>query len=174
MPPLMERNVDVLIADLAARQHGVVTRRQLLAAGASEKQIRHRVAVRWLHAIHRGVYSVGHPRLLRASGRYLGAVFACGDGAVLSHRAGAAHLGIRPSASSRIDVTVPRRGATAKKGVTLHRTRRLEASEVMVHEGIPCTTPARTLMDLAGVVGATELQDALERSVSLGHRPARL
>lgn len=71
------------VAPLAARQHGVVSVRQLYSLGLSDRQVRKRLAVGSLHRLHRGVYAVGHMRLTR-EGRWLAAVFACGEGGAQS------------------------------------------------------------------------------------------
>jgi predicted transcriptional regulator of viral defense system len=84
-----ERAPDEVIGRIAARQHGVVTQAQLLASGLSPSGISRRVAAGRLTRIHRGVYAVGHPGLSQ-HGRWVAAVLACGEGAVLSHRSAAA------------------------------------------------------------------------------------
>lgn len=78
--------------ELGGRQHGVVARRQLPALGFSAREIEHRVARGRLHLVMRGVYAVGWPRLTRER-RWMAAVLACGEGAVLSHRSAAAETG---------------------------------------------------------------------------------
>ena len=82
-------NPDANAARVAARQHGVLSMPQLEAAGLSESQVLHRARSGRLHRIHRGVYAVGH-RALSNEARWMAAVLACGDGAVLSHRSAAA------------------------------------------------------------------------------------
>ncbi len=160
------RHVDMTIAELAARQHGFVSRGQLLAAGASPNEIRQRIEVRRLHPVYVGVYSVAPPLLLRPNGRYMAAVLACGEGALLSHRAAAALLGLRPSASPRIEV-IARRGSRNQPGLTIHTTRSLPFDDVSVSDGIPCTSVARTFVDLAAVVSHVQLRRALVRSLEL-------
>ncbi len=141
--PVARTHPDVKLADLATRQHGVVSRRQLREIGMSEAAIKHRVAARRLHRMHRGVYAVGHPHLT-AHGRYLAAVLACGGGAVLSHRSAADLWELRPSWSRRLDVTVPTLHPRRRRGIAVHATRSLPRAEITVHNGIPCTTrPAR-------------------------------
>jgi very-short-patch-repair endonuclease len=159
------KHLDVTIAELAASQHGVVTRRQLLAFGAGEAAIRHRLAVRRLHRIHAGIYVVGHR--LQAEGRYLAAVMACGNRAVLSHRSAAALWGFRPAPSDPISVTVAGRANRNRSGITVHATRSLDAADVTERDGIPCTSIARTLLDLAGVVTRRVLDRAIEQSLIL-------
>jgi very-short-patch-repair endonuclease len=95
----------------------------------------------------------------------MAAVLACGRGAALSHLAAAAHMQIRGSSATRIDVTVPvRSGRRAQAGIRLHRSRRLNESEVTIHEGIPTTTVARTLLDLADILSPQALKRAIDEA----------
>jgi hypothetical protein len=149
------------IAALAARQHGVVTRRQLVAAGLSSSMIERWLAARRLHRLHRGVYALGHRRL-RREGHWLAAVLAAGPGAVLSHREAAAVHALRPASRTTVDVTVA--GQRRAPGVQVHRVARLTADDVAVVDGIPVTSIARTLVDLAAVLPARALAKALEEA----------
>jgi very-short-patch-repair endonuclease len=151
------------LALIAADQHGVVTRSQLLQAGLTNAAITRRAETGRLHRIHLGVYAVGHPVLTR-EGRWMAAVLACGEGAVLSHRTAAAVWGLQRNEGA-IHVTV-RGTRKAPKGVRLHRTRALPAAEITKHRGIPVTNVVRTIVDLA----RTESQDELERIVDEADR----
>jgi hypothetical protein len=156
---------DRLISALAERQHGVVGRDQLIAAGLTVDAIRHRVRSRHLVPLHRGVYAVGHRRL-RIEGIWMAAVLACGPGAVLSHRDAAALWDIRPNGRSDTDVTVPTTaGRSKRKGITVHRTRTLSITDsVLTRRAIPVTSPARTLIDLADVVPPNHLERAFKQT----------
>jgi hypothetical protein len=135
--------VETMVAELAGRAHGVVTRAQLLAAGVTHDEIAHRVRIGALQRVHRGVYRVGH-RAPSVEATFLAAVWACGGDAVLSGRA-AAHLwGILKGAPPPPEVTAP--GKHELQGVTSRRARSIEAT---THRGIPVTTVPRTLVDLA-------------------------
>jgi hypothetical protein len=112
--------------------------------------------------MHRGVYSVGH-RIVSAEGRWMGAVLAVGDDAVLSYRSAAALLRLRPTSRAAIDVTTPRR-AHSRRGIDVHRTRYLPPEDVTRIRRIPCTTVARTLIDLAEILGPQDIQRVLERA----------
>src|SRR4051812_16149790 len=90
------RPFDFAIAVLAERQHGVVGHLQLVALGLSRQAINWRVRAGRLHRVHQGVYAVGHRRLTQR-GRWMAAVLAGGDGAVLSHRSAAALWQLLPS-----------------------------------------------------------------------------
>jgi very-short-patch-repair endonuclease len=155
------RSLDPVIAALAARQHGVVSRAQLLAAGLGRGAIDRRLSTARLHAVHRGVFAVGHPVLTR-HGIRLAAVLAGGDGAVLSHRSAAELWGIRNGARKPIEVIVA--GYRGKRpGVQYHRIA-LPADEITVEQGIPTTNPARTLFDLSSVLTQQQLEHALNEA----------
>ncbi|HEX5712888.1 MAG TPA: type IV toxin-antitoxin system AbiEi family antitoxin domain-containing protein [Solirubrobacterales bacterium] len=155
------RGIDAAIAGLAVRQHGVVARRQLLAMGVGEEAIDWRLRHGRLHALHRGVYAVGH-RAIMQEGRWMGAVLFCGDGAVLSHRSAAALWGIRGSSRRAIEVTS---GSKARSRGGIHRHYAvLPDDEVTVERGIPVTTVPRTVFDLASTEGADVAENALRQS----------
>jgi hypothetical protein len=153
------------VAELAARQWGVVSRGQLCGLGVSVAGVGSWVRRGRFHVIHRGVYAVGHTRLGR-EGRRLAAVLACGEGAALSHTSAASHWGLLDTAASRIDVTAPRSRAGVP-GVRLHRSRSLDARDLTTHDGIPITTVARTLLDLAATVQPHRLERALAQAERL-------
>ena len=154
------------MARLAARQHAVVSRNQLLVIGLSEDAIWRRVKTGRLHRVHAGVYAVGHPLLFPYT-HYMAAVLACGADAVASHRSAGALHGLCRSPSGNIEVIVPRAGGRRRRGITVHGTRSLGPTEIGLCEDIPCTTPARTLVDLAAVLDRRRLRRALERSIEL-------
>jgi putative AbiEi antitoxin of type IV toxin-antitoxin system/uncharacterized protein DUF559 len=156
-------STDRQIAALAARQHGVVSSRQLAALGLSAQQISYRLANGRLHRVHHGVYAVGH-RILPPRGGYMAAVLADGRGAALSHAAGGALWELRASAATKIDVTIRRSGRSSPPGLRFHRPRTLRPDEVTVHHGIPVTTPARTLVDLAAGLSPRQLERALDQA----------
>jgi len=133
---------------LARGQHGVVTRRQLLELGLSRNAITHRLARGRLHTLWRGVYAVGRSEVSR-EGRWLAAVFACGEGALLSHRSAAELWGILDRSGPAVDVSVPARRAPRRPGIGVRRrTVPLEADRSLC-AGVPVTSPAATLIDLA-------------------------
>jgi hypothetical protein len=161
--PLEGGAVDRTIARIGARQHGVLSLPQLMALGLTSSAVRQRVAAGRLHRVHRGVYAVGHPRLT-VRGRWMAAVLACGPGAVLSHRDAAALWGLRPSARAAIDVATARRGGRSLSGIDVHRTRSLPPECVTEVDDIPCTTVARTLLDLADVISRRQLERACDEA----------
>lgn len=110
--------------------------------------------------LHRGVYSTVGGRLLTRHGRWMGAVLACGRGAVLSHFSAAALWGIR--GGSKLEVTAPR-GRKPRQGIRMHWAD-LPDDETTVHHGIPTTTVPRTLLDLSAVVQRDEWRSALRQA----------
>jgi very-short-patch-repair endonuclease len=149
---------DRAVAALAARQHGVVRRDQLLSAGLTRHAIAHRVRTGRLHRLHPGVFAVGHTALT-PTGRALAAVLACGRGAALSHRSAAVAWALLDDRPGPVDVTVLTQ-RRRRAGMTLHRTSALSPSDVVRRDGVAVTTPVRTLLDLAAA-GASELERAL-------------
>ena len=100
------------------------------------------------------------------AGRYLAAVMACGNKAVLSYRSAADLWGLRPT-DVRLEVTVPE-VCRRIRGIEIHRSRILTASDQTIKDGIPVTSVARTLLDLSAVVRATDLPAAIDRAERLG------
>ena len=156
------RRRDHDLAALASSQHGVVARRELLEMGFSRDQITQMRAARQLHDVHRGVYAVGH-RVLSAWGRWMAAVLACGPGALLSHRSCAALSGVRRTSITYVEVTVPvQRGQIA--GVRAYLRRGLVEQDRDEIDGIPCTSLARTLLDLAAILPRREVERACDEA----------
>lgn len=146
---------------LARRQHGVLSRRDLLGLGFSDKGIKHRVSTGRLHPVAAGVYAVGRPELT-PDGRWMAAVLACGDLAALSHRSAAELWGIGREKDRRIDVTIRRDAKITRRGIKVRRRSTLPEQSVTWRRGIPVTNPTQTLIDLA-----TELKPLrLERAVN--------
>ncbi|HVL89580.1 MAG TPA: DUF559 domain-containing protein [Actinomycetota bacterium] len=147
---------DVTLARRASRRHGVVSRAEALAAGASASAIQRRLALGRWRLIFPGVYVVeGNPPSWRQT--LLAACLAAGPDAVASHTAAAALRSLAGFKESRIEITAARSGVRHRR-FTVHRVRSLPASEVTRVDGIPVTTVARTLVDLA----ATQPLDSVE------------
>jgi very-short-patch-repair endonuclease len=140
----------------------VVTRAQLLAAGIGARAIERRLRAGRLHAIHRGIYLVGH-RAMAAGAREAAALLACGRGAVVSHQSAAnlLHLLPDPAEPRPVDITVAGRQPAPRAGISVHRVKTLDQRDVNRTDGIPTTTPARTLLDLATVVPPYVLERAV-------------
>ncbi len=157
---------DRLLAEIAASQSGVASVDQMRLAGITPRAAAHRAEQGGLHRVHRGVYAVGH-RSIGRLGELRAALLACGPESLISHGTAAALWGLRDRWPASIDVLVRGQGGRKIDGIRCRRCRFPAASEVEVHEGLPCTTPARTLVDLAGMLGDASLQRAVERATVL-------
>ncbi len=152
------------MAELAARQHGVVGFDQLQELGFTPRAIYHRVSVGRLHRVHHTVYSLAPPSLLTLEGQYMAAALACGADAVISYRSAAALHELRRSERSKIDVTIPQRSPREHAGIDIHRSITLAPSDVTTIRNIPCTTVARTLLDLGQVVNRRDVARACDQA----------
>ncbi len=146
---------------LAARQAGVVTREQLRALGLGDARIDSWIRTGRLHRRHHNVYAVGRPELSRM-GEWVAAVWACGDGGVLSHwSAGALHRTVAETATE-VHVSTTR-DLKSRPGIVVHRTRHLDPADVMAFSLLPVTRQPRTLVDLADLVSYEELRGIADR-----------
>jgi hypothetical protein len=151
------RTVEQRIAEIADNAHGVVTRRELLAVGVSASGIDRRLRKGVLHSEYPGVYRVGH-RAPSVEARYIAAVHACGEGAVLSGRAAGHLLGLLKGRPPKPEVTAPTERDI--DGIETRHSRRLDPRDVTTWRGISVTTVARTLMDLAAALDVDDLARA--------------
>jgi hypothetical protein len=159
-----QAGVDAAIASLAARQHAVIGLDQLGALGLSDRAVQERAANGRLHRIFQRVYSLVPKSLLTLKGHYMAAVLACGPGALLSHRSAAQLRGLRPAGYWKTEVTVPGRNRRWHRNVVLHRSVTLAPADAVVVDGIPCTSVARTLFDLAEVVDQRQVERAFDQA----------
>lgn len=148
------------IAEIAARQHGVVSRSQLCWLGLSEDAINRRLRLGRLHRIHPGVYAVGH-KVISQEGRWMAGVLACGHGSVLSHHSALALWRIRSSAGEMVHVTLRHKSRTSR--LIRRHFAALPGDEVTTHEGIPVTTVPRTVLDLASTSSIDEVEVAIRQ-----------
>jgi very-short-patch-repair endonuclease len=163
-----KRDIDARIAEVARRQYGLVTSRQLEMAGLARSAISYRVGRARLHRVQRGVYAVGHSGLSDAA-RWMAAVLAMGDGAALSHASAAAHWGLLRPLRGPVDVSVTTRGGRrARAGIRVHRRPGLEAVDLTCYKEIPVTTPARTVADLTKAVPPRLARRARRQAEMLG------
>jgi very-short-patch-repair endonuclease len=170
----LRSTADARLAVIAARQHGVVTVEQLREAGIDKYRVRDRVRAGRLHRLHRGVYAVGH-RSISWRGRWLAAVLAAGDGAVLSHTSAAALWRFLRPIPGPVHITL---GAAVRRkprlGLQIHRSRTLTRADITYRHGIAVTTPARTIEDIRGEVEPRLFRRALRQAELAGHRVPHL
>jgi predicted transcriptional regulator of viral defense system len=167
--------------ELTRRQHGVITRSQLADLGMSAEAIRHRLACGRLHRIMPGIYAVGRPDISER-GRWMAAVLACGPDALLSHRSGAALLGIRRASPGPVEVVVPAHVRRCRPGIRVYRRVEPEWNGESgtgpargsggdtalpyrwIWKDIPVTGPAVVLVDLATRLGDGPLEAAVNEA----------
>jgi transcriptional regulator with XRE-family HTH domain len=156
--------VDRELAEIASRQHGVVARSQLKRA-LSEITIDRWIRTGRLHRIHPGVYAWGHDAITK-QGRWMAAVLASGEGAVLSHASATALWGIWGSGAGETHVIVP--GKTRSQRSIHRHFSMLPDDERTVLAGIPTTSAARAVLDLAAAKGEAAAESALREMEYLG------
>ena len=159
-----EPHLDAALAALAATQHLVFDLAQLKELGLSASSVRSRVLRGRLHRIHRRVYSLVPSELLSRDGVFMAAILACGPGAVLSHRSAAALHELRRTERARIDVTVPGEWRRGPAGIDVHRSRTLTVLDITRVNGIPCTTLARTQLDIVEVINRRGVERVLDQA----------
>jgi very-short-patch-repair endonuclease len=148
---------------VARRQHGVVTRGQLLELGFSGRAIDHRLKTGRLHRVRRGVFAVGRPEL-GVYGHWMAAVLCCGPGAVLSHESAAALWEIRPTRRREIEISVLVGARRRHAGIVVHRRVALGGSDVTRRHDIPVTRPVCTLIDMATRLPPSQLEAAINEA----------
>ena len=154
-------NADLVLADLARRQHSTFTAQQALDRGISRKVLRTRVARGSLTLVAPDTYLIAGARLTW-EGRLLGMVLAAGPGAVASHRAAAALWGFDGFNRGTPELTVPRGKRFRRTGAIVHESTDLHLAGVRTRDGIAVTDPARTVLDLARRTGDARLALAIE------------
>jgi very-short-patch-repair endonuclease len=159
------RHIEGILRQVAAAQHGVVARAQLIRHGIAAHAIDRMIRSGRLIVLRRGVYQVGPLPQPRAA--MMSAVLRCGEESRVSHRSGAELHGLLAAAHQNVDVTMPRRRRRRIEEVQVHRVRDLRPDEAMTVDGIPVTTPARTLLDIAETMSSREVEQALATALRM-------
>lgn len=142
----------------------IVTRPKLLAFGYSPDTIKHAVHSGRLYPLWPGVYAVGTPEVTKL-GMWTAAAYSCGDGAAISHADGTAVWGIGTAAPGCIEVSVPRNRHPRGKGIKVHRRHGFDAT---TRYGIPVTTPACTIIDMAPRLSRDRVESMIGEADVLG------
>jgi very-short-patch-repair endonuclease len=158
------RVMDERIASLAAGNHGLVCRRELLAMGFTRDEVRN--VRRVTRAVHAGVYAL-RGAVITPEQRILAAVLGAGGFAVASHRS-AAHLHGLGDYPGHVEISVLRSQRPRLHGVTVFRPTVLEADHLCDARNIPVTGVARTICDLATVLDLEELANLVDKAVARG------
>jgi very-short-patch-repair endonuclease len=160
-----DASADVRIDAVAQRQRGRATREQLLIAGVSPSAIDRRLRNGRLRRLHHSVYGVPHTSDLPLAAE-TGALLACGEGAVLSYHSAATLWGLRPGEARPVHVTIPAaRTGPAPLGVKLHHSRNITPADIRIRDGLPVTSPARTLLDVAATLPDRDFERLLDEAL---------
>jgi len=159
-----EDPLDQRLCELACEQHLVLALRQIVALGLSGSAVRNRLGAGRLHTVHRAVFSLVPPCMLTTRGQIMAAVLACRPGAAASHRAAAALYELRLARRRWIDVTTPAATGRDRGAIRVHSGMTLAPADVTTVDGVPCTTLARTLLDIAGDATDRELERAVHEA----------
>jgi very-short-patch-repair endonuclease len=152
--------------DVYLRQRGCVSRRQLRQAGLSPGVIERRVARGWLTQVHPGVYNT-FPDAKIPLAAETAALLAFKPPAVLSHDSAASLWELRRP-SGELHVTVAGQPNVRLHGVRVHRSRTLLTRDVQGLKDLPVTSPARTLLDIAGGLTPRQLELAVDEGMRNG------
>jgi hypothetical protein len=155
---------------IAQRQYGVVTRTQLLASGLTERQVDHRVSVGTLERVHPGVYRMPGS-FPSARQRAMAVVLHWGDDALLSHGSAAELLRLPAPHDELFHISVPHSVRRCADGFVLHRTTSLMRVDRYVVDGLPCTSPTRTIILLARQLDGEALEHVFEAARRRDSRP---
>ena len=165
-PDKVDPRADAQVARRATADWGVLSLDELRACGLTRDAVAVRAQNGRLHRMHRAVYAVGHPSV-SPEGRLLAAVKACGPGAVLSHVSAAALWGLVRPSGGLPDVTVPGTSGRGHAGIRVHHTASLPDRDRRRRARIAVTSPARTLLDCAGVLDDRALRRAVREAQAL-------
>ena len=156
---------DSALSEVAGRQHRIVSSRRLRSLGFSDGAVRRRVAKGLLQRLYTGVYLVGPGEPTR-EGRWLAAVIAAGEGALLARQSAGLLWGVTNRVPWRTELVIPRNRKSRVRGPRILR-RRIHPDDRAIHERIPVTSIERTLVDLAAVLSPGDIKRALERAEQL-------
>ena len=159
----MERDADRALADFAGAHHAIFTLKHSRFFGISDGEREHRLATGQWIVLHEDVYrTAGAPETWK--GRLLAACWAGGFRAVASHRSAAALYELAGCRHDVAEITCPRWRRARHAGVEVHETKALDPIDITVVDGIPATTPERTLFDLGGVCGPLVVRMAFDKA----------
>lgn len=148
----MKPNIELAIAKVAASQHGLIARRQDLDLGATAAEIKYRIKTHRWELVHRSVYRLaGVPNSWRQS---LQALCLVSASFVASHRSAGRLWGLPDLKGDWLEVSAPRGCSFRHPGIWVHESLNLTAADLTCIDGVPVTTPARTLIDLGSVLSA--------------------
>jgi very-short-patch-repair endonuclease len=145
---------------VAREQHHAIATWQLHELGLDDDAVRHRVRIGRLFRIHQGIYAVGRRELTR-EGRWMADVLACGEDAALSDDSAANLYDIDKQEPPRTHVSIPLGRRCSRDGIVIHRRKELDTT---TQRGIPTTTVAQTLIDVARTWPQSRVEAAINEA----------
>src|SRR4051794_16678076 len=159
---MQAQEINERLGRLAADHHGVVTTRMAEDAGLHRDVLRRRAAIGMLEQVDDLTFRVAGAPVTWAQ-RALLACHAAGPDAVLSHRCAASAWRLDGFGQAPIELTVPRwLRRERRRNTIVHESTDLAPFDCRTHEGLPVTSPTRTLIDVAAVTGAHRLEQGIE------------
>ena len=165
MRPQSTNHRDRAAGEIADEQHGVAHHDQLLAAGVSRRAVSRSLAVGRLRPMFRGVYAVGHAAVSE-KGWCQAALLASGNQSVLTHETACQLWRLRATEPFPISVIVSSNRARKLDRIQARRMR-LDPRDWMTLDGLRVTTPARTIVDMAGELSPRQMRRLVERAQDL-------
>jgi very-short-patch-repair endonuclease len=156
-----------VVLAFARDQHGVISSAQLVAAGISPRWVQRRVDRGWLRRLHRGVYLAGP--LEAEHSLAMAATLAAGPGALISHYPAAVLWVLRPRCEGPMEITIVGRDRRNRDGIRIHVVNSLHPQDASRRHGIPVTSAARTLLDLAATAPTRDVERAVNEA-QIHHR----
>jgi very-short-patch-repair endonuclease len=147
----------------ASGQQGIVSRDQLRGLGLGDRAVSYALDRGWLRLVFHGVFAVGH-EYLTVNARILAATLACGEGSVVSHGTAAWVLGLRRARPKEVDVIAPVEAGRKIPGIKRRFVPPAVGREVWRRHGFLLTSPARTIVDCAGILDAREVAELIEQA----------
>ena len=161
-----QESFDGRLGRLVRGQYGVFSREQALSLGATRSLMQRRVQYGRWEEPYSGVYRIaGTPRTRRQT--LLVACMFWGTGACVSGRSAGWLWQLTETLIDQTEIIVPRGRKRTHHDHIIHRCN-LDPSDITVVDAIPVTTPARTIIDLAGLVSKELLEEALDEAIRRG------
>lgn len=158
-------STDARISLIARRQFGRVSRKQLIEGGVPPAAIGRRLVAGRLIREHQGVYALPQTSELPL-GAESAALLACGPAAALGDHTAAVLWRMRAGTARPVHVVIPAgRGPRNLAGVQIHRSATLTPADIRLHENLPLTSPARTLLDIAAHLPDRDLERILDEAM---------
>jgi very-short-patch-repair endonuclease len=158
-------HLDDAVAALAGGQRTIVTHKQLIEVGCSQRRVAHWVNRGRLQVVFHGVYSVVRGELPPLA-REQAALLACGERVFLSHHTAAFIWGLRKWHPIDVEVSVVGRYRASSKGISVHRIREIDRRELRHHEGLWVSSPERAVLEIAGTLPAPEVASAIDEGLA--------